>query len=558
MRHAIALVLFVALPSVGSAGTIGVPADYPTIQAAIVAAGPGDEILVSPGTYAETIDFLGKAVTVRSEQGPATTTIHGSGAGSVVTFAGGEGAGSVLAGFTITGGVGTLHGSDTCGGGIFCLGSSPTITGNEIKNNHADGTRGLGGGLFCDTSSPLVRGNTFYANTTTHDGGGMCLVDSSPTIVDNTFTWNEADEDGGGIWGNADTVTIYQNSILSNGAQDGAGIWWQGASPGIFENELVVNYASGFGGGILLASTGVVELSNNLIVQNHAGLGGGVACTGQVTLYQNTIAKNNAGSNGGALHLDGAVVSIKNCILWDNPAGTGYEVWLGTTALPSTLDMSYSDLEGGSAAVFVEPGGTLHWGAGMINANPLFLDHVGVNFHLRQDPPQAGVSNPCVDTGDPATETIVGTTRTDCHQDSGIADMGYHYDSCYPLAATAFRNAGTNPASLDAVTLPVVGGTYTATIDLGGTTGHNLAWLVGFTAPLSLTWGGGQVILVDFTDPYGELMLLTPRPGPLATYDLAIPKRSIFVGFTCSTQAVHFGGFQPFALSNAQDLTLGF
>ncbi len=58
--------------------TIHVPVDQPTIQAGINAANPGDTVLVSPGTYTENIDFMGKAITVISSAGPGTTVIDGS------------------------------------------------------------------------------------------------------------------------------------------------------------------------------------------------------------------------------------------------------------------------------------------------------------------------------------------------------------------------------------------------------------------------------------------------------------------------------------------------
>ncbi|QAA76238.1 MAG: hypothetical protein BIP78_0472 [Candidatus Bipolaricaulis sibiricus] len=47
----------------GLAATINVPGDYPTIQAAISAAEPGDTIIVAAGTYIENLNIT-KAVTI--------------------------------------------------------------------------------------------------------------------------------------------------------------------------------------------------------------------------------------------------------------------------------------------------------------------------------------------------------------------------------------------------------------------------------------------------------------------------------------------------------------
>ena len=99
-----------------SAATINVPGDFGTIQAAIADAGTvnGDEIIVSPGTYLEAINFNGKAITLRSASGdPADTIIDGGGNGSVVTCDSGETSTTVLDGFTIT------NGSATYGGGML-------------------------------------------------------------------------------------------------------------------------------------------------------------------------------------------------------------------------------------------------------------------------------------------------------------------------------------------------------------------------------------------------------------------------------------------------------
>src|ERR1017187_7491214 len=55
--------------------TIHVPADYPTIQAAINAASilTSDTVLVSPGVYNESVNFNGKAALLVSAKGPAQT-----------------------------------------------------------------------------------------------------------------------------------------------------------------------------------------------------------------------------------------------------------------------------------------------------------------------------------------------------------------------------------------------------------------------------------------------------------------------------------------------------
>ena len=42
-----------------------------------------------------------------------------------------------------------------------------------------------------------------------------------------------------------------------------------------------------------------------------------------------------------------------------------------------------------------------------------------------------------------------------------------------------------------------------------------------------------------------------------ANFELPIPNDVSLCGFALSTQAAHFGGVTPFALSNALDVTLG-
>ncbi|MHC4774484.1 MAG: hypothetical protein ACYTBR_04345, partial [Planctomycetota bacterium] len=98
-------------------GGVAGSADDPlcSIQDAIDVAVDGDEIVVAPGTYHEAIDLLGKAVAVRSSNGPDVTTIDGSNhvGFSVVRCDNGAGPGTIIEGFTITGG------SALGGGGMY-------------------------------------------------------------------------------------------------------------------------------------------------------------------------------------------------------------------------------------------------------------------------------------------------------------------------------------------------------------------------------------------------------------------------------------------------------
>lgn len=176
-------VLVVALPSAvsGAATELRVPGDFPTIQAALDAAMPGDTILVDPGTYTENLQFNGKNVRLESTGGPGATTIQGVG-GTTVDI----GPGGAIVGFTVTGGTATF------GAGMSVNGAGTVIAGNVFDGNQQGGG-GFGAAIGGNNSSPVIQQNVFQNNSC--DGqflsGVVSFVNtSSPRIVNNIFQDN--------------------------------------------------------------------------------------------------------------------------------------------------------------------------------------------------------------------------------------------------------------------------------------------------------------------------------------------------------------------------------
>ena len=350
MKRFLLIAAFVMCCSTAWGRGLHVPADYNSIQSAIDDANDDDVVIVAAGTYQENIDFLGKAITVRSvnPNDPnvvAATIIDGSNpadpnCGSVVTFAGGEDTNSVLSGFTITGGTGSWLAVsweykglrwNRCGGGVVCYNmSAPTISKNVLANN----TAGQGGGIYIygdpvdpndpsDPSvhiSPVITDNTFINNS--------AIIGHGFTPPDTNYPAND-NGDGGAIVGFQGCDAVITGNLVTDNHGDfyGGGIHLRQWSNGLIEDNQIIGNDSKLGAGIHITYRSAPEVVDNLIEYNEAGTfgGGGINVYGssEPTIRNNIIRRNTSSRGAGIAVLSGSKPVISTNLIVDNFDGAG-------------------------------------------------------------------------------------------------------------------------------------------------------------------------------------------------------------------------------------------
>lgn len=343
------------------------------------------------------------------------------------------------------------------GGGVYVSGGAVTVTACNFDDNYGTsaggGLRITGGGrLTCSDSS-------FTANRAWVGGAGLFVQSIHPdsTVKGCVFRSNEAGLSGDGAGGGfaCDTgagLRELSNCIIEgNIAHAAAGALFRGASTTRVERVLFLNNqatdspALSFvsdGGGARIEANNSPHLVSCTFIGNSATYGGGAEISGTPTLtnclfagnhasglLENhpasgaldvwgpaaapivtncTFAGNRSDEIGGATTVaDNAQLQLVNCVMWGNsaPIGPGIRIGWGPANPGGVVTVSYSDIAGGQTGVDILIG-TLNWGAGNIEADPLFVDPDGPDnvsgtvdddFRLRN-------ASPCIDAGDPAFE----------------------------------------------------------------------------------------------------------------------------------------------------------
>ena len=229
---------------------------------------------------------------------------------------------------------GTISGNVAAsGGGVMAYDNSElTISGVEIRGNHALGYRGTGNGgaVYANNATFTFNGGTLSGNKARRYGGAININDGSQMTLSGicTISGNQAGH-GGGISQEAGEcnmnltsggITIENNTAI--------GCYEEILETKVVNGEKIVelkgyNYKEGNGGGLFI-ERGTLNISGGRITANKAnGSGGGIALrserlSGDITLtvsgnveISNNIANNdrasegtaNVGGNGGGIDI---------------------------------------------------------------------------------------------------------------------------------------------------------------------------------------------------------------------------------------------------------------
>ncbi|MCX5009467.1 right-handed parallel beta-helix repeat-containing protein [Streptomyces sp. NBC_00555] len=264
-----------------------VPKDYPTIQAAVDAAHPGDRITVRPGVYREQV-VIGKDVSITGSgdrkttiQAPQTLTPGDDGGNSIVEIHNGASVslsrlsvsgpgsgtcddGALGSGIRVLGGArldlrhaAVTHITDTPAAPCFhsatavFIGDLPTGTGSAtIRDTRITGYQGAGVVVLNEGSTATIQNSTVTGHPTVSTDGIEFVEGAVGRVTGNTISGNECREpDAGcgpdffnefqhaGVVGDAPGTVVQHNRIIGNQV----GIYVAGKEIDIAHNDLQRN-----------------------------------------------------------------------------------------------------------------------------------------------------------------------------------------------------------------------------------------------------------------------------------------------------------------------------
>lgn len=365
-----------ALPSMGTTRYVSPPPAAPeedgseafpfdTIQEALDAAAPDDDVIVQPGTYSGAgnfdLNFQGKAVLLRAAEGPSNTVIDVQNLGRAFNISSGETTNTIIRGFRVTG-VGTQvsatggeQGSPAyaefygpVGSAVFCASNSGvtidacwfednkaqtslavTIVGwigDPYYNEHREAD-GSGGAVWSENSDVVITGSRFSGNGAGLFGGAIYAHGGSLRIEDSAFEGNSAglSNDYVQITVGSPGDTFYEQNRIWNLSGAGGAVAAIGCGEVSLQNcQWEGNFSTGPGGAFYSVSNDSVQIVGNTSVVNAAYVSGGAFhlsdSPGDVQLLGNVICSNQ---------VTYGLTNVSTVLTIQTPADPYYQVAIG-------------------------------------------------------------------------------------------------------------------------------------------------------------------------------------------------------------------------------------
>jgi len=260
--------------------------------------------------------------------------------------------------------------------------SDAVLSGFTILYNDDIGYVDYGGGILCDNANPtlsnlIIRGCGAWA------GGGIACINASPQINNLLVTQNwSAAGGGGGFWINNNSNPVLTNVVISNNQSNEAG--------------------------------SAIQIQNS-----------NLECTNV------TIADHPPDAAGyGTLYLyNGASVELINSIMYNTSSN---EIYAYGSGLENTITISYSYINGGQAGIVTNDNAMINWGAGNIDADPLFCNPDSGDFTLAEN-------SPCIGTGEDGAN--MGAFGVGC----GIIQVDWDFSLSEPVIEVMGTDNVWNP-----------------------------------------------------------------------------------------------------------------
>ncbi|MGP1272551.1 MAG: GC-type dockerin domain-anchored protein [Phycisphaerales bacterium] len=362
-----------------SAGT-----GYASLQQAVNAAAPFDELAISAGVLNEFGVFISKPLTIRGV-GMDTTVIDAQGVDRCLFIAGGA-LGVEITDLTLINGDSFVVGEL---GGNAIVGSNSQVTFRRVAFRDGRSTNGNTGGVagFGLGTSIVFEDCEFTANHATFDGGAITLYNTvTAEFIRCLFEQNAAGFSGGAaVLFDQSAARFEDCSFIGNEAGSGGGIAQIGATlVELMRCEFRGNSAAGGGAAHIAFVDDTLFAANTLFAGGIAQGGAAVQLQGNAdaTLLHCTAAGNTAFNTVTVATPENALTAI-GCIFWGN---SGFNGPVGPGSALGDIDLS--------RCIFPEAT------ASNIALDPLFVNPQAGDYSIRAASPAIDAADPLNPSGD--------------------------------------------------------------------------------------------------------------------------------------------------------------